>query len=138
MEIPQRQGARNRPKPCPFQVGDRIRPNGGYDYHDYEQGRTYLVADIDPISQTLRARDESGSVGSAIRWVDCTGIQDIGWHWIKDHLPADTIELLAAFDGLERLKLRDDITTTLVTEAPSLREGILRYAKQLETQTPTT
>lgn len=136
MDTQKRQGARKRPKPCPFQIGDRIRPNGGYDYHDYEQGRTYFVADTDPNDHTLRARDETGRVGSFIRWTDCTGIQDIGWHWLKDQLPPDALELLAAFDGLERLKLRDDVTTALISEVPSLRKGILACAKQLDTKLP--
>ncbi len=136
MHTPKRQGARNRPKPCPFQVGSRIRPNGGYDYHDYEQGRTYFVADTDPNDHTLRARDETGRVGSFIRWTDCTGIQDIGWHWLKDQLPADAVALLSAFDGLERLKLRDDVTTALVSEIPSLRQAILGCAAKLEANPP--
>lgn len=130
--IPKRQGARKPPKPCPFQIGTRIRPNGSYEHHDYEQGRTYLVADIDHHSYTLRARNETtGQVGSWICWVDCTSVIDIGWNWLKDQLPAEALALLSAFDGLERLKLRDDVTANLVAEIPSLKRSILGCVEKL-------
>ena len=131
-----RQGLRKPVKICPFQVGTRIRPNGMFEHHDYEEGRTYLVADIDHIGFTLRARDETGKVGSPIRWADCAIIKDIGWHWLKDQLPPDALALLSAFDGLERLKLRDDVTTALVSEVPSLKQVILGCTAKLEANPP--
>ena len=103
-----------------------------FEHHNYEQGKTYLVVDIDKNDYTLRARDETGNVGTWIRWADCAIIQDIGWHWLKEQLPPDALALLSAFDGLERLKLRDDVIYALVSEVPSLRKGILASAAKLE------
>lgn len=136
MHNPRSQGMRRTPKHCPFQIGTRIRPTGMFEHHQYEQGRTYFVVDIDEDDYTLRARDEAGNIGTWIRWVNCAIIRGIDWRWLRDQLPPDALALLLAFDGLERLKLREDVVTTLVSEVPSLRKGILACAAKLKPTPP--
>jgi hypothetical protein len=119
--------------PCPFQTGDRIRPVAMFEHHNYEEGRSYSVSEIDPGDCTLRARDENDSLGGWIRWCDCRAASEIGWEWLKGQLPAETLELLTAFNGLERLTLRKDVTTKLVAGMPSLKQRILGCIENLET-----
>lgn len=118
--------------PCPFKPGDRIQPVAMFEHHDYRQGETYTVAEIDAGDSTLRARNSSGVIGSWIRWKDCRAVNGIGWEWLKGQLPAETLELLSAFEGLDRLRLRQDVSAALVTGIPSLRERILGCAEKLE------
>lgn len=121
------QNRRNRkvPKSCPFQIGTRIRICSIFEHLDYQQGRTYFVVDIDDDDYTLRAQDELGKVGSWIRWADCIPLEGIGWDWLKDRLSPEARSLMSAFDGLDRLQLRDDVSLALLDEIPSLKEGIL-------------
>lgn len=130
-----RKRPRKTPKPCPFRPGDRIRPTAMFEHHDYEEGQTYVVVDIDTGDFTLRARDEHGKTGSWIRWADCRLVNDIGWQWLKGQLPAEALELLSAFNGLDRLRLRQEITTRLVTDMPSLKQRILGCIEDFETTT---
>jgi hypothetical protein len=103
------------------------------EHRGYEDSRTYIVSEIDPGDSTLRARDENGSLGGWIHWGDCRPVSEIGWDWLKGQLPAETLELLTAFNGLERLTLRKDVTTTLVAGMPSLKQRILGCIENLET-----
>lgn len=123
---------RNNNNRCPFKPGDRIQPVSMFEHHDYRQGESYTVAEIDTRDSTLRARGSSGALGSWIRWKDCRAVDGIGWDWLKGQLPAETLELLSAFDGLDRLRLRQDVSATLVTGIPSLKERILGCAEKLE------
>lgn len=128
-----RRKSRSATKACPFKPGDRIRAVAMFEHHDYEGGRNYTVRDIDPNDSTLRALDENGKRGSWIRWDDCRSVSEIGWDWLKGRLPAESLELLSAFNGLERLKLRQDVTFALVSEIPSLKQRILGLTETLET-----
>lgn len=135
MHTNKNQRKRKVPKSCPFQLGSRVRICSLFDHHDYQQGRTYFVADIDDDDCTLRAQDELGKVGCWIRWVDCVIINGIGWDWLKDQLSPEARDLLSAFDGLDLLQLRDHVSVALVAEIPSLKEGILSITSKTKTST---
>ena len=47
MHTNKNQRKRKVTKSCPFQMGSRVRICSLFDHHDYQQGRTYFVADID-------------------------------------------------------------------------------------------
>jgi hypothetical protein len=121
---------------CTFMRGDRIEPIAMFEHHDYVKGETYTVSDIDRGDLTLRARDASGAVKSWIRWQDCRKPDAIGWEWLKGRLSADALELLSAFQGLERLRLRQDVRLALITGVPSLKERILECAGKQEGGNP--
>ena len=123
-------------QPCPFKVGDRIRPIAMFEHHDYRRGESYDVVNIDPNDSTLRARDEHGQTGRWIRWRDCEKFDEIGWEWLKGELPAETLELLAAFDGLQSLKLRPEIRIALVDRLSGLRGKVLDACLSLESNKP--
>lgn len=118
---------------CPFKVGERIRPIAKFDCHDYRRGESYEVTEIDPRDSTLRARDANGQTGSWIRWNDCEKADEIGWDWLKGELSAEALELLSAFDGLSRLRLRPDLRVALVASVPDLKGRILDTCTALET-----
>lgn len=119
-------------RPCPFKAGDRIQAVANFRYHSYSPDQIYIVEDVDPMDSTLRARSATGSKGNWIKWDDCRPATGIGWDWLKGHLPAETLELLAAFEGLERLRLREDVALALVAKLPSLKAGILDCVEKLE------
>jgi len=127
---------RNNNTPCPFKPGDRIRPIAMFDRHDYQRGETYEVVEIDCGDSTLRARDAGGGVRSWIRWQDCEAAGEIGWDWLKGQLPAEALELLSAFDGLQSLKLRQDVRIALINQVPALKERLLDACEALETGNP--
>ncbi len=120
---------RNRPTPgtsAPLlHRGQRIRAVRGFALHSYEPGRVYTVVATDPNDQTLRAVDATGTEGTWIKWSDCVKANEIGWDWLMTALPAEALDLLAAFDGLENLSLRDDIRNRLVMRIPNLMDQIL-------------
>jgi hypothetical protein len=51
-------------------------------------------------------------------------------------LPAEALDLLAAFDGLESLSLREDLRNRLVLQIPGLHDKILSAMADEETQVP--
>lgn len=130
---PQRRRQRNSSF-SPFQSGDRIRAVGAIGMHSYESGRIYTVAQIDESDQTLRAVDSTGSQGNWIKWRDCAKASEIGWEWLKTALPAEALDLLSAFDGLDRLQLREDIRNRLVLQIPGLHNLILEAQADEETE----
>ena len=121
--------------PCPFAIGSRIRPIANFEHHDYRRGESYEVTSVDCNDSTLQGRDEHGQTGRWIRWCDCEATSDIGWEWLKGQLSAEALELLAAFDGLQMLKLRPDIRIALIQQATSLKERILTASQAVETPT---
>lgn len=129
-----RKNRRNRNIPCPFKVGDQIRPVAMFEHHDYRRGESYEVVQIDPNDSTLQARDEHGQTGAWIRWCDCDKHNEIGWEWLKGQLSVEALELLAAFDGVQNLKLRQEVRIALVAQLPGLRDKVLDACVSLESK----
>jgi hypothetical protein len=118
----------NRRRPseiAPFKDGDKIIAIGGFRHHCYEPSRPYTVICVDSSDQTLKAKSSTGSAGGWIKWCDCRKANDIGWDWLKTVLPAEALDLLAAFDGVENLSLREDLRNRLVIQIPGLHDKIL-------------
>jgi hypothetical protein len=125
MKPPRSQRLQNPTNSCPFTVGGRIRIKPGAARTSYSQSVVYTVTTIDSSDSTLRARDSSGQEGNWARWRDCIAVDDIGWEWLKTTLSPDALDLLGAFDGLECLRLRDDLRAKLVLQIPNLRERVI-------------
>ncbi len=118
--------------PPPFAVGMKIRAVSNFGRHSYQQGKTYTVVAVDPNDNTLRARDSSGEEGNWIRWNDCQIDQEIGWNWLKQMLPAEALDLLSNFDGLDQLRLSEDVRTQLILGIPDLKNRILAAREEME------
>lgn len=116
----------------PFAVGVRIRAVANFGRHSYQAGKIYTVVDVDPNDNTLRARDSSGEEGNWIRWADCRAAEDIGWDWLKGALPAEALDLLSNFDGLDGLRLREEVRTALLLKIPNLKNAILEAQEQMQ------
>jgi hypothetical protein len=119
-----------------FKVGDKIRAVAAFGHHSYEPGRCYTVTSVDSNDKTLKARDVMGQEGNWIKWRDCKKANDIAWDWLKSVLPAEALDLLAAFDGLEHLTLREDLRNRLVLQIPGLHDKILIAMAEEEAPEP--
>jgi hypothetical protein len=101
----------------------------------YDTSKTYTVLRVDPNDNTLIAVDSEGREGSWIKWDNCVlATGDINWTWLKGQLSADALELLSAFEGLEALRLRDEIRDHILLQLPGLKDRILHSQIQLEEQ----
>jgi hypothetical protein len=118
--------------PPPFEVGMKIRPVSNFGRHSYQAGKTYTVVTVDSNDNTLRARDSSGEEGNWIRWSDCQIDEEIGWNWLKQMLPAEALDLLSNFDGLDQLRLSKDVRTQLILGIPDLKNRILAVREEME------
>lgn len=118
--------------PPPFAVGMKIRPTRNFGRHSYQNGKTYTVVSVDSNDSTLRARDSSGDEGNWIRWSDCQIAEEIGWEWLKQMLPAEALDLLSNFDGLDHLRLNEEVRTQLILTIPDLKNRILEVREGME------
>lgn len=105
-----------------------------FGHHDYNQGENYEVVEIDRSDSTLKARNAQGSVLNWICWRDCEAYNEIGWEWLKGQLSVEALEILSAFDGLNFLKLREEIRIALIQNVPNLKEQVLHACLALESQ----
>jgi len=113
----------------PAPIGTRIQVISK-NHHHYRIGGIYRVHQVDG-DGTLKAIDDFGIEGDFLRWRDCRPV-GIGWEWIREHLDARSLDLLSAFDGLEHLRLRDEVETKVITSIPNLAEAILNLLPAVE------
>jgi hypothetical protein len=123
--------------PCPFSVGMKIRPIANFGRHSYQQGKTYVVTSVDSSDSTLKAQDSGGTEGNWIRWDDCQVAEEIGWEWLKQMLPAEALDLLSNFDGLDNLRLNEEVRTQLLLGIPDLKNRILEVRERMENESLT-
>jgi hypothetical protein len=106
-------------------VGDRF--NVSSNVEDYEPGKMYTVSRVDPTDNTLKGTEDGA--GRELLWVAWDRVRpvasEIGWEWLKTQLPDDSLEILSAFDGLDRLTLKADIRDQIVKTTPNLLQRIL-------------
>ena len=101
----------------------------------YQVGRLYTVSKVDPVDCTLTAKDAAGKEGGWVSWDLCeSGAPNVSWEWLKHHLPGDALELLLAFNGLDGLKLREEIRDQILMELPSLKDRVLKSQIAFEEQ----
>jgi hypothetical protein len=113
-------------------VGRKIRISGNSNEHNYTIGGIYTVTHIDDSDGTLKAEDANGVTGNWIRWKDVTPAGTVGWDFIKKVLPADVIEFLGAFDGIEQLELSGDVKDAILLSLPDLHERILKETTKIQ------
>jgi hypothetical protein len=92
----------------------------------YEAGKVYTVNQVDPDDSTLTATDPNGKDGQWVPWALCMEAgPEISWDWLRGQLPGEVLELLCAFEGLEQLRLRDEIRDHILNQLPNLKQRIL-------------
>ena len=99
----------------------------------YEIGKPYTVVRVDNSDSTLIAADASGKEGAWIRWELCESVDaGLSWDWLKGQLGSDALELLSAFEGLQGLRLKDEVRDHILLQLPNLKERILQSQIQIE------
>lgn len=114
----------------PAPIGKRIQVVSNTNGHNYRIGNIYRVHYVDG-DGTFKAIDDLGIEGDFLKWKDCQSV-GIGWPWIRDHLDARSLDLLSAFDGIEGLRLRDEVETKVITSIPNLADAILEILPAIE------
>jgi hypothetical protein len=99
----------------------------------YERDRVYTIDRVDTSDNTLTAADASGKVGPWVQWINCAPAgPDVGWDWLKAQLPGEVLELLTAFQGLEKLRLKNEVRDHILLQIPNLKERILQAQVALD------
>ena len=114
----------------PAPIGTRIQVVANNNNHHYSIGSVHRVHQVDS-DGGLKAIDELGIEGDFLSWKDCEPV-GLGWEWIREHLDAHSLDLLSAFDGLQNLRLRESVETTLIMSIPNLADTILRLIPEVE------
>ena len=109
-------------------VGRKIRIISNSNDHNYTIGGVYTITHIDDGDGTLKAEDMNGVAGNWIRWCDVAPTGTVGWDFIKKVLPADVVEFLSEFDGIQNLELCSDAKDAILLSLPDLHERILKEA----------
>jgi len=100
----------------------------------YQAGRVYTVVRVDTNDDTLMASDSTGKTGSWVNWDKAEPAIEIGFEFLKQHLPAASLELLSAFDGVLQLRLKDEIRDQILITLPDLKKRILQAQITLDEQ----
>jgi hypothetical protein len=119
----------------PVPVGTSIRIARNSNDHDYRIDAVYTVSHCDG-DGTLKASDSNGVTGNWLLWEDCEPI-GIGWDWLRLHLPADDLDLLCAFNGVESLCLKVGVRDRIILTVPNLRDAIFKAACEVPAFTGT-
>ena len=114
----------------PAPIGTRIQIISNNNRHNYRVGSIYRVHEVET-DGTLKAIDDQGIEGDNLQWIDCIPV-GIGWEWIREHLDARSLDLLSAFDGLQNLRIRQDVESKVITCIPNLADTILAILPEVE------
>ena len=107
-----------------------IRPTRGY-----ELNKVYKVVRVDNGDDTLVGVDAEGKEGSWIKFDSCVAAgPNVSWEWLKGQLPGEVLELLSAFEGLEGLRLKNEVRDHILMQLPNLRDRILSAQIAMEDQ----
>ncbi len=107
-----------------------IRPTRGY-----ELNKIYKVVRVDNSDDTLVGVDSEGKEGSWIKFDSCIAAgPNVSWEWLKGQLPGEVLELLSAFEGLEGLRLKNEVRDHILMQLPNLKDRILSAQIAMEEQ----
>lgn len=114
----------------PSPIGTRIQVISNTNQHHYRVGSIYQVHQVDS-DGTFKAIDDLGIEGDYLNWVDCEAV-GLGWEWIRQHLDARSLDLLGAFEGLNNIRIRQDVESAVITSIPNLADTILAILPEVE------
>lgn len=119
----------------PYPVGLKVRVRKNHNDNDYDHSTVYAIGQVDCSDSTYRLR---GADGALKNWVPFSAVEpatSIGWDFLKGALPAEALDLLAAFKGLEGLVLDEQVIHHILSKLPDLQDRILGAVHDLEAQT---
>ncbi len=114
--------------------GQRVRIIGNTVGHPYpvDGGAVYTVTAIDNSDDTVKLVAVNGSESSGwIPFSDISPTIHVGWDYLRTQLPAEALELLSSFDGLEELSLKPEIAARVVLRTPNLKESLIEIAVEM-------
>ena len=112
---------------CPFNVGYRVTGiRTGDPKYD---GQIFTVDGVDESDQTIQL---DCNFEPWVSWLGFAVVEEIGWEWLRKQLPAEALDLLSAFDGVETLKLKPAIKDLVVRRQPDLKNVLVRAVMELE------
>ena len=99
----------------------------------YSVGKVYVITSVDSTDNTLIAVDSDGNAGFWLSWDDCVILSNpVCWEWLNGRLSGEALELLSAFEGVEKLSLKPLVRDRMLTQLPNLKDRILQSQIQLE------
>lgn len=119
----------------PYPIGLKVRLRKDHQENGYDHSTTYTIGQVDCSDSTYRVRGPDGALKG---WISFTSMQPataIGWEFLKDALPGEALDLLAAFKGLDSLELDDQVVHHILSNLPDLQERILSAVHNLEAET---
>lgn len=119
----------------PYPIGLKVRLRKDHQENGYDHSTTYTIGQVDCSDSTYRVRGPDGALKG---WISFTAMQPataIGWEFLKDALPGEALDLLAAFKGLDSLELDDQVVHHILSNLPDLQERILSAVHNLEAET---
>ncbi len=117
-------------------LGSKVWVIGNCNGHGYTVGRVYVVAEVDE-DGTFRARDpDNGLMGNWMRWQDVDIRPPVGWAFCKTVLPAEVVQFLEAFDGIESIILRENVKQRLLHKLPDLYRSVQEVQVELAQEAP--
>ena len=110
----------------PGKKGTKVRVVEAEPFNDYRVGQELIVEVVDESDNTFRGRDmTTGNMGG---WINWSQVEEVGgavsWDFLQRVLTPQTVQLLQAFDGLHRLRLRSEVADTILLELPDLEARI--------------
>jgi len=119
----------------PYPIGLKVRLRKDHQENGLDHSTTYTIGQVDCSDSTYRVRGSDGALKS---WISFSALQPataIGWDFLKDALPGEALDLLAAFKGLDSLELDDQVVHHILSNLPDLQERILSAVHHLEAET---
>lgn len=118
----------------PYPIGTKVRLRKENQETGMDHSTTYTIGQVDCSDSTYRVRGPDGALKS---WISFTSLQPatgIGWDFLKEALPCEALDLLAAFKGLDALELDDQVIHHILSNLPDLQDRILEAVHNLEAE----
>ena len=118
----------------PYPIGTKVRLRKEHQESGMDHSTVYTIGQVDCSDSTYRVRGPDGALKS---WISFTSLQPatgIGWDFLKEALPGEALDLLAAFKGLDALELDDQVIHHILSNLPDLQDRILEAVHSLESE----
>jgi hypothetical protein len=118
----------------PYPIGTKVRLRKEHQESGMDHSTTYTIGQVDCSDSTYRVRSPDGALKS---WISFTSLQPatgIGWDFLKEALPGEALDILAAFKGLDALELDDQVIHHILSNLPDLQDRILEAVHSLESE----
>jgi tetratricopeptide (TPR) repeat protein len=116
-------------------VGELYRvkhPSNGY-----MEGTIYEIIRVDQSDKTVKMVDNGGKTGSWVSWDNLISASKLRLKSLLKHLPSESKVFLSAFDGLDKLFLKEEVKDALIlsiTDLPAALTNMTASMNELRCQ----